>query len=218
MKYNNKLDINTVDEAIMTMKLDMSERDAHTLLRYRDKFKLLEGEDEALVSLEQLWEVLDKPYGRYQAWLDEMVKPECEKLLTEISVKRLPTKGRPKNNSFVNTDTAKHLCMMSRTDAGVIARMYFTTVEKLFKNLCQHNHIRIDINQRAKDVSHAGFKKGGYHMGTSEKIRFHSLMKKIKGAINNLETNLSEYDHVTRSVKRMMLNGMSDEVILSAHI
>lgn len=213
MERNYQYDVNTIKEEQM-IDLEMTQEEAQFLLDYRNRFKLLEGDESALVSLEQLWEVLEKPYGRYDAWLDQMVKPECEKLFTEISVKRLPTKGRPKNNSFVNTDAAKHLAMMSRTEAGCIVRRYFITIEKLFKKVCEHNSLRINIEKTGKKVSRNGFVTGGTWKGVNDKKRFNYLVSTISGKRNSFSTDLYETNRIGEMVSYMMLKNNTDEQIL----
>ncbi|MFH3540486.1 hypothetical protein ABK933_03625 [Klebsiella aerogenes] len=219
-KSTYELDVNNVTKELMTLKLNMTEEEAQFLLDYRNKFKILEGDDSALVSLEQLWEVLDRPYGGFRQWKQEVAIPECQLLSSEISDKRLPTKGRPKINSFVDTDTAKHLAMMSRTDKGRVARRYFITIEKLFKNVCEYNNLRISIESRAKKVAHDAAKKtyGNRLAIGAAKNRFNRLMSVISGKRNDLSTDLVEYEHAARSVERMIINGITDDVILSAHV
>lgn len=212
MERKYQYDPNTITEAQM-VDIKMGVEEAQFLLDYRNKFKLLEGDETALISLEQLWEAIGQPYGRYQRWLDEIVKPECEKLLTQICVKRLPTKGRPKNNSFVDTDTAKHLAMMANSDEGRIVRRYFITVEKLFKKICSYNSIRVNVEQHGKNVSHAGFKTGDKWKGINDKKRFNYLLSTICGKRNLFETDLYETQLVAADIERLMNKGKTNSQI-----
>ncbi|ECK9403492.1 hypothetical protein SEPB62_19076 [Salmonella enterica subsp. enterica serovar Paratyphi B str. SARA62] len=211
----NKYDVNTIEKEQMIVDCHMTEEQAETIIAYRNKFKMLEGDDSVLVSLEQLWEVIGSPYGRFQAWLDQSVVIECEKLLTEISVKRLPTKGRPKNNHFITSDAAKHLAMMASTEEGRLARRYFIVMEKLFKEVCLYNHLRIQIEQNAKDVSYQmGFKFGDHKLGGIMKERHNKLVKIINGKRNKFQTNLNKSLEIGEYVKNLMLNGFSDTQIV----
>ena len=221
-KSTYELDVNNVNEEMMTTKLDMTEGEAQFLLDYRSKFKILEGDDNALVNLEELWEALDKPYGRYQLWLDQSARLTLERLKTEISVIERKTRGRGANKKIrsINTESAKALAMMANSEAGDIVRQYFITIEKLFKNVCGYNKLRISIESRAKKVAHDAAKKtygNRFAMGAA-KIRFNKLMADIGGKRNDLSTDLVEYEHAARSVERMIINGVTDDVILSAHI
>ncbi|EPR3244212.1 hypothetical protein ACU41F_004811, partial [Klebsiella aerogenes] len=83
-KHTYEVDINKANFDIMTCKLDMTEDETNFILEYRDKFKLLTGEESALVSLEQLWEVLGSPYGGFKHWKSEVVVPLCKRLSSEI--------------------------------------------------------------------------------------------------------------------------------------
>ncbi len=215
-KHTYEVDINKANFDIMTCKLDMTEDETNFILEYRDKFKLLTGEESALVSLEQLWEVLGSPYGGFKHWKSEVVVPLCKRLSSEISDERLPTKGRPKINSFVDTDIAKHLALLVNSESGDIARRYFITVEKLFKNALEYNIKLIGIEQSRKKVSHNGFKTGGKSKGWNESKRYNRLMAEAIGARHSLETDVNEYAHACKTVERMMLKGCNDDLILAA--
>lgn len=221
-KATYELDVNNVTEELMTLKLDMTEDEAQFLLDYRNKFKILEGDGSALVNLEELWEALDKPYGRYQRWQDAAALPTLERLKTQICVSEQKTRGRGANKKIrsINTESAKALAMMANSEAGDIVRQYFITVEKLFKNVCEHNNLRISIESRAKKVAHDAAKKtyGNRLAMGAAKNRFNRLMAVISGKRNDLSTDLVEYEHAARSVERMVINGISDDIILSAHI
>ena len=215
-KHTYEVDINKANFDIMTCKLDMTEDETNFILEYRDKFKLLTGEESALVSLEQLWEVLGSPYGGFKHWKSEVVVTLCKRLSSEISDERLPTKGRPKINSFVDTDIAKHLALLVNSESGDIARRYFITVEKLFKNALEYNIKLIGIEQSRKKVSHNGFKTGGKSKGWNESKRYNRLMAEAIGARHSLETDVNEYAHACKTVERMMLKGCNDDLILAA--
>ncbi|EPR3242561.1 hypothetical protein ACU41F_003124, partial [Klebsiella aerogenes] len=135
---------------------------------------------------------------------------------SEIYDERLPTKGRPKINSFVDTDIAKHLALLVNSESGDIARRYFITVEKLFKNALEYNIKLIGIEQSRKKVSHNGFKTGGKSKGWNESKRYNRLMAEAIGARHSLETDVNEYAHACKTVERMMLKGCNDDLILAA--
>ncbi|WP_325079313.1 hypothetical protein [Klebsiella aerogenes] len=215
-KHNYTLNLNTVTEALMVCKLDMNVEESQFLLHYRDKFKLLEGEESALVSLEQLWEVLGSPYGGFKHWKSEVVVPLCKRLSSEISDERLPTKGRPKINSFVDTDIAKHLALLVNNEAGDVVRRYFILIEKLFKRICEYNDLRISIEQSRKDSCSNWYQSGNIFKGQEESKRYNWIMKEVIGKRNDLSTDLEEYEFVGKTVARMMRNGASDDVIFSA--
>ncbi|MCS2155416.1 antA/AntB antirepressor family protein [Scandinavium sp. H11S7] len=198
-----ELDVNTVNEELMIVKLNMSEDEARFLLNYRNKFKILDGDNTALVNLEELWEALDKPYGQYPQWKSDFASHEVESGFSDLTIKpRKNSKGgRPKVVSYITTEDAKGLAMLSRTEAGRTARKYFITIEKLFKQVCEYNNLRVNIEQTAKNVSHNGFKTGGKWKGINDKKRFNTLMSKISGKRNELNTNLDEYNLVSRQVE-----------------
>lgn len=233
----NKYDVNTIEKEQMVVDCHMTEEQAETIIAYRNKFKMLEGDDSVLVDLEQLWESLDMPYIRnrndlfrlkpeelklakqrgFSDWLNEVVKPECQLLMSEISDVIQKTKGRGRNPVFhyVNSDTAKHLAMLSRTDAGRLARQYFIVMEKLFKEVCLYNHLRIQIEQNAKDVSYQmGFKFGDHKLGGFMKERHNKLVKVINGKRNKFNTNLNKSLEIGEYVKNLMLNGFTDTQIV----
>lgn len=212
MERKPMYNINTITEEQM-VDINMTAEQAQFLLEYRNRFKLLEGDETALVNLEELWEALGNPYGGYRQWKQEVAIPECELLSSEISDKRTPTRGRPKIASFVDTDTAKHLAMMSRTEAGRIVRRYFITVEKLFKEICSYHKLRISIEQQGKDVSRMGFLNGGKWAGIDNKKRFNWLVSTICGKRNLFETDLHEMEHVAEEVARLMKKGRTNEQI-----
>ncbi|ECI7593679.1 hypothetical protein E0663_17270 [Salmonella enterica subsp. enterica] len=209
----NKYDVNTIEKEQMVVDCHMTEEQVDILLAYRDKFKMLESDESALVNLEELWKALGQPYGGYRQWKQEVAVPECELLMSEISdvIQKSRGRGKPKTLSFVNTDTAKHLAMISRTDEGRLARRYFIVMEKLFKEICQYNHLRIQIEQNAKDVSYQmGFKFGDHKLGGIMKERHNKLVKIINGKRNKFKTNLNKSLEIGEYVKNLMLNGFSD--------
>ncbi|WEF29992.1 antA/AntB antirepressor family protein [Klebsiella aerogenes] len=217
MKHTYELDLNKVDMDIMQCKLEMTEQEAQFLLEYRDKFKLLEGDDTALVSLKELWEVIERPYGDYDQWLNQLVRNEMDSISEEISsrIKKVSGKGRNPTLHYVTTEAAKHLAMLVRNESGRISRPYFITIEKLFKRICKYNQLRIDIHQSQKNVAHHGYKHG---LGPILAKRFNYLMKQIVGKRNDLATDLEEYQLVCRSVERFLTKGKTDEQILTGHI
>ncbi|HBR7523886.1 TPA: hypothetical protein OME76_004810 [Klebsiella pneumoniae] len=215
MERKYQYNLNTITEAQM-VDVEMSVEEAQFLLDYRNKFKLLEGDDTALVSLEELWEALDKPYGRYQAWLDQTAKPTLERLKTEISVfqkKRVGRGGGIKKIQSIDTESAKALAMMANNEAGDVARRYFITVEKLFKKICSYNSIRINVEQHGKNVSHAGFKTGDKWKGINDKKRFNYLLSTICGKRNLFETDLYETQLVAADIERLMNKGKTNSQI-----
>lgn len=229
----NKYDVNTIEKEQMVVDCHMTEEQAETIIAYRNKFKMLEGDDSVLVDLEQLWEAIGTPYysspenpggkdsdykrKKYRQWVTDVAVPECENLLTEISVKTIPTRGRGANKkiSLINTDTAKHLAMMAKTEEGRLARRYFIVMEKLFKEICLYNHLRIQIEQNAKDVSYQmGFKFGDHKLGGIMKERHNKLVKIINGKRNKFKTNLNKSLEIGEYVKNLMLNGFTDTQIV----
>lgn len=217
-KHTYEVDINKANFDIMTCKLDMTEDETNFILEYRDKFKLLEGDGSALVNLEELWEALGQPYGRYDRWQDAVAIPTLERLNTQIcvSIQKRPGRGQPKKIRSIDTESAKALAMMANNEAGDMVRRYFITVEKLFKNALEYNIKLIGTEQSRKKVSHNGFKTGGKLKGWDESKRYNRLMAEAIGARHSLETDVNEYAHACKTVERMMLKGCNDDLILAA--
>jgi phage anti-repressor protein len=214
MERKYQYNLNTITEAQM-VDIEMTAEQAQFLIDYRNKFKLLEGEDCALVNLEELWSALDEPYGRYDRWLDAVATPTLERLNTQIcvSIQKRPGRGQPKKIRSIDTESAKALTMMANNEAGDIARRYFITVEKLFKKICAYNSIRINVEQHGKNVSHAGFKTGDKWKGIYDKKRFNYLLSTICGKRNLFETDLYETQLVAADIERLMNKGKTNSQI-----
>ncbi|EBG5613163.1 hypothetical protein FI206_02530 [Salmonella enterica subsp. enterica] len=232
----NKYDVNTIEKEQMVVDCHMTEEQVDILLAYRDKFKMLEGDDSALVNLEELWVALGTPrfthsvhvgkspdkYNRaksqaYSEWVNEIALPTLERLKTQICVTEQKTRGRGANKKIrsIDTESAKALAMMANSEEGDIVRRYFIVMEKLFKEICQYNHLRIQIEQNAKDVSYQmGFKFGNHKLGGIMKERHNKLVKIINGKRNKFKTNLNKSLEIGEYVKNLMLNGFSDTQIV----
>lgn len=213
----NKYDVNTIEKEQMVVDCHMTEEQAEIIIAYRNKFKMLEDNESVLVDLKELWMLLDNPYGDFDQWMNQVVRQEAELISEEISsrIKKVSGRGRNPTLHYVSTEMAKHLSLMSRTDAGRLARRYFITMEKLFKEVCQYNHLRIQIEQNAKDVSyHMGFKFGNPGLGGAMKERHNKLVKIINGKRNEFKTSLNKSLEIGEYVKNLMLNGFTDTQIV----
>ncbi|MGG7718616.1 hypothetical protein PGN42_21430 [Klebsiella aerogenes] len=217
-KHTYEVDINKANFDIMTCKLDMTEDETNFILEYRDKFKLLEGDGSALVNLEELWEALGQPYGRYDRWQDAVAIPTLERLNTQIcvSIQKRPGRGQPKKIRSIDTESAKALAMMANNEAGDTVRRYFILIEKLFKRICEYNDLRISIEQSRKDSCSNWYQSGNIFKGREESKRYNWIMKEVIGKRNDLSTDLEEYEFIGKTVARMMRSGASDDVIFSA--
>lgn len=217
--YEYSLDKITFDQ--MVVKLGMSAEEAATILNYRERFALLEGEDKAKVNLSDLWEALDQPYTKFSVWLVQVVEPFAKSLQVEISSYREKRKGRygqPKVNHFIDTETAKHIALMANSEAGFQIRNYFITVEKLFNSMVKHNALRVDIHGTEKQFHSMTMRKHNFNMpkALSDRIQFNTIVKRAVGARNELSTDLDYYAACQLVVGNALLNGKNPEVLKSA--
>ncbi|HEG2205565.1 TPA: hypothetical protein SCS57_002050 [Enterobacter cloacae] len=176
----------------------MSLKEAETIINYRDRFQLLEGEEGAKVDLADLWETLDQPYGEYKHWLSEVVRPLADRLSSEISdyIQKARGRGRPRIKHIIDIETAKHLALSVNNEIGDQIRSYFITVEKLFKSMVKHNALRVDIHDYDKSFYRESLLSSGYDKKEASKklITLNSISKAVDGGRNELGTKLNPYE------------------------
>lgn len=244
MKHTYEYDLSKINQDQMVVKLGMSFQEADTILKYRNRFALLEGGEGALVNLAELWEALEFPYLSNQIrneilengkkpsfqkaltdgfadWLRSVVIPECEALSSEISdfkEKRKGQRGSTKTSRFVSTDTAKHLAMLARSEAGREIRKYFITVERLFNSMVKHNALRIELHDAQKQFYAQDLLRRNYDKNATGKdlMMFNTLVKKASGGRNELKTNLDYYAACQSVIGNALLNGKDPEQLKRA--
>ncbi|HCL5636381.1 TPA: hypothetical protein N2N45_002401 [Klebsiella aerogenes] len=218
-KHSYELELNKLKDHDIISMLHCTEEEANTYLNYQKVFGLFDDGENAYINLEELWSVLEQPYGRYDAWLDQKVIPYLDSRNTEISVfpgKRKGRGGKAPVIRTVTTDTAKRLAMKTNTDAGELACDYFLLVEKLLRRVCEYNKDRFDMEKIAKECSHSFFKKGNPFDGGRQKARINALACKVAGSRNSPDTDYENYKSKANAIKELIIAGNDDNFILSA--
>ncbi|EJL3592475.1 hypothetical protein NMG37_000142 [Salmonella enterica] len=97
IKHSYEMELNKLKLAD-AIYLGLNQDDAQIWLEYKNRFPMFQDRTQVNVFLEPLWESLDKPYGRYREWINQVVIPVMERRFpsTEISVIRDSKKGKTK--------------------------------------------------------------------------------------------------------------------------
>ncbi|EJY3122521.1 hypothetical protein OGA32_000103 [Salmonella enterica] len=219
-KHTYEYDVNKITFDQMVIKLGMSVEEAGTILTYRERFKIFEDNRSALINLNELWEALDKPYGEFRFWKHEVVEPLSKRLKLEISNinQKAKGRGRPKQNSFITTELAKHLAMTVNNEAGDLVRQYFITVENLFNSMIAHNALRIDLHDTGKQFYSSTLKLNNFNKdkASAELIKLNTLTKAVSGGRNEINTKLDRYGMYQAVIADARLRGKSFEDIENA--
>lgn len=205
-----------VSPEFMVGHLNMTTEQAQKVFVYRERFKLLLGEDGKLVNLAELWEILGQPYGRFQLWLDQVVKPFVERGKTEISVsrqKRKGSRGSTKLDHFVDLETAKHLSMLANNDAGFEVRDYFITMEKLTQGIVCYNAVRVHLHDNQKRFYYLNLQRHKFDKvaANCDVKNLNYLIKRASGGRNEIGTDYDLYNANQIVLSNLMLKGKSYE-------
>ncbi|EPB0644625.1 hypothetical protein ACRRRY_000161 [Salmonella enterica subsp. enterica] len=223
IKHSYEMELNKLKLAD-AIYLGLNQDDAQIWLEYKNRFPMFQDRTQVNVFLEPLWEALDKPYGRYREWINQVVIPVMERRFpsTEISVIRDSKKGKTKGGhgstkkqEYVPMKIAQQLAMMVNGESGDIACRYFLLIEDLFINIIQNNATRISIHKSQDEVYKETLASTHWskEAAQSETIRFNSLMKKIVGARNDKSTDIKRYDCLSPEIKRQMATKTDREII-----
>jgi phage anti-repressor protein len=212
-KHSYEYDVNKITSDQMVIKLGMSTEEADTLLAYRERFKIFEDNRNALIDLNELWEALDKPYTDLARWKSSVVVPLSERIKSVISdkIQKAKGRGRPKQNSFITIELAKHLAMTVNNEAGDLVRQYFITVEKCFNSMVTHNALRIDLHDTGKQFYSSTLKLNNFNKDKAgaELVKLNTITKAVSGGRNELKTKLDRYGMYQAVIADARLRGKS---------
>ncbi|MCX8289080.1 antA/AntB antirepressor family protein [Enterobacter pseudoroggenkampii] len=207
-----------VSPEFMVAQLEMTPEQAQKVFAYRERFKLLLGEDGKLVNLAELWEILGQPYTKFSVWLVQVVEPLTQRLKVEISSIRQKRKGRygqPKVDHFVDLDTAKHLALAVNNKAGDEVRDYFITVEKLTQGIMCYNAVRVKLHDNQKRFYYLNLQRRKFDkVAANRDIKdLNYLIKRASGGRNEIGTDYDLHQASQIVYSNLMLKGKSFDAL-----
>lgn len=165
----------------------MSEADAKLLMKYRRKLSVIDDAEtyESSVEARKLHEQLGITTP-FTIWIKRRVTQFNLVDGKDFSTFLLESNGgRPTIEYNLTIDTAKHLAMTEKNDAGMLIRNYFLLCEKFLKHAYQYNPFRILSKQNNEKLGLV------YEKDYRSKVRPERFFPKINNLIARTATGAS---------------------------
>lgn len=126
------------------LTLGFTEEQAKRMMGVRRLLPYVEDRKAPCIDARKLWEKIGKPHGQFNKWIERGVAELLDEFAqnSEVAIRHVSTKGRPRTDYTLSRDCAVHLAMMARTPEGKEVRSYFLDMEELSIKLLAHNPLR----------------------------------------------------------------------------
>lgn len=182
-------DLNKLPKKTLTAVFEFTEEQASRMMKVRQILPFHEdiGRTTPDHSARKLWELIGKPYGRFNRWIEYNVKPmmaletsiqNCAEDFSGQIVKVYEqTKGRHKTDYLLSRDVASDLAMLARTSEGAEVRAYYRDMEECNLKLERYRPIRKDqLIEIDRQVYHAAISLKGSELFAKRTRRFMTSM------------------------------------------
>lgn len=182
-------DLNKLPRKTLTSVFGFTEEQAGRMMKVRNMLPFHEdiGRTTPDHSARKLWELIGKPYGRFNAWAEDYIKPMLDpETFTGKAAKDFTgdfsaqvvriyeeTKGRHKVDYLLSRDVASDLAMLARTPEGADVRAYYRDMEECNLKLEHYRPIRKDqLTKIDREVYHAAVSLTGSKLFAEETRKF----------------------------------------------
>lgn len=218
-------DLNRLPKKTLTMVFGFTEEQAGRMMRVRNMLPVNEdiGRTTPDHSARKLWELIGKPYGQFNRWVEYYIKPSMVGTDTSIQnrtedfsgqIVRVyeQTKGRHKVDYLLSRDVASDLAMLARTPEGADVRTYYRDMEECNLKLERYRPIRKDqLTKIDRQLYHAAISLTGSKQFADETRRFMTSM--VAEVISGMSA--SEWREALQQVPGAKGKGIRD--ILTGH-
>lgn len=155
----NGIKFKIFEEDELKYQLGMDEKDIQIVLEYQDKFpELLQDEVKGFVIDARKFHNQLGLKRKFTDWIKPYIKHEnsygfSESIdFTGFHADVNPTNGVEIINYKFTIDMAKELCILSKSDKGIICRKYFILMEKTLRDYKNWNKIRNPEKEKANEM------------------------------------------------------------------
>lgn len=126
------------------LTLGFNEGQAKRMMRVRRTLPYVKDRRVPCIDARKLWNQIGKPHAQFNKWIERGAKELLDDFAqnSEVAIRHVSTRGRPRIDYTLSRDCAVHLAMMARTPEGKEVRSYFLDMEELSMKLLAHNPLR----------------------------------------------------------------------------